>query len=213
MKKRKPWGSTHRTWLTSTQAAYLLGESLSTLFYLEKIGEVRSTRIGGGPKRYEREAIEVLKAKRNLKEYLNGAQTAQFLEVTYYKVKLWVKSGELVPEMTDDGHRRFKRKDVEAFNAKRLGGTLQMVILAEQGARELIRESYPKKMAYEVTFVASQSEALFEARRKQASRLVIFSAEDSFDQNNVAFRKLLKALPHLKVYDWERGNLSESDIF
>jgi len=109
-------------------------------------------------------------------EWLTLGQAAKFLGVAQSTIRKWSDSGRVPAFYTPGGHRRFRRRDLEAFlehsgPAARRGGPLVLVVDDDPRLRELIR-TYLEPEGYTVVEAGSGEEAL-QAIEGEAPSLVL----------------------------------------
>jgi len=97
-------------------------------------------------------------------EWLTLGQAARFLGVAQSTIRKWSDQGRVPAFYTPGGHRRYRRRDLEAFLDRsgpggRTTGPLVLVVDDDPGLRELIRVSLSLD-GYTVREAASAEEAL-----------------------------------------------------
>jgi excisionase family DNA binding protein len=97
-------------------------------------------------------------------DWLTLGQAAKFLGVAQSTIRKWSDQGRVPAFYTPGGHRRYRRRDLEAFLDRsgpggRTEGPLVLVVDDDAGLRELIRVSLSLD-GYSVREAASADEAL-----------------------------------------------------
>ena len=97
-------------------------------------------------------------------DWLTLGQAAKFLGVAQSTIRKWSDQGRVPAFYTPGGHRRYRRRDLEAFLDRsgpggRTEGPLVLVVDDDAGLRELIRVSLSVD-GYSVREAASAEEAL-----------------------------------------------------
>jgi excisionase family DNA binding protein len=97
-------------------------------------------------------------------DWLTLGQAAKFLGVAQSTIRKWSDQGRVPAFYTPGGHRRYRRRDLEAFLDRsgpggRTEGPLVLVVDDDPGLRELIRVSLSLD-GYTVREAASAEEAL-----------------------------------------------------
>jgi two-component system chemotaxis response regulator CheY len=97
-------------------------------------------------------------------DWLTLGQAAKFLGVAQSTIRKWSDQGRVHAFYTPGGHRRYRRRDLEAFLDRsgpggRTEGPLVLVVDDDAGLRELIRVSLSLD-GYSVREAASADEAL-----------------------------------------------------
>src|ERR1019366_1165376 len=78
-------------------------------------------------------------------DWLTLGQAARFLGVAHSTIRSWSDQGRVPAFYTPGGHRRFRRRDLEAFvdrsgpASQRASGPLVLVVDDDQGLREYLR--------------------------------------------------------------------------
>src|SRR5205085_12011283 len=108
-------------------------------------------------------------------DWLTLGQAAKFLGVAQSTIRKWSDQGRGPAFYTPGGHRRYRRRDLEAFLDRsgpggRTGGPLVLVVDDDDRLREFMRVNLEME-GYSVREAASAEEAL-EAIEDQAPELV-----------------------------------------
>jgi excisionase family DNA binding protein len=109
-------------------------------------------------------------------DWLTLGQAAKFLGVAQSTIRKWSDQGRVPAFYTPGGHRRYRRRDLEAFLDRsgpggRTGGPLVLVVDDDERLREFMRVNLEME-GYSVREAASAEEAL-EAIEDQAPELVL----------------------------------------
>ena len=109
-------------------------------------------------------------------DWLTLGQAAKFLGVAQSTIRKWSDQGRVPAFYTPGGHRRYRRRDLEAFLDRsgpggRSGGPLVLVVDDDERLREFMRVNLEME-GYSVREAASGEEAL-EAIEDQAPELVL----------------------------------------
>ena len=109
-------------------------------------------------------------------DWLTLGQAAKFLGVAQSTIRKWSDQGRVPAFYTPGGHRRYRRRDLEAFLDRsgpggRTGGPLVLVVDDDARLREFMRVNLEME-GYSVREAASAEEAL-EAIEDQAPELVL----------------------------------------
>jgi excisionase family DNA binding protein len=109
-------------------------------------------------------------------DWLTLGQAAKFLGVAQSTIRKWSDQGRVPAFYTPGGHRRYRRRDLEAFLDRsgpggKTGGPLVLVVDDDARLREFMRVNLEME-GYSVREAASADEAL-EAIEDQAPELVL----------------------------------------
>ena len=109
-------------------------------------------------------------------DWLTLGQAAKFLGVAQSTIRKWSDQGRVPAFYTPGGHRRYRRRDLEAFLDRsgpggKTGGPLVLVVDDDERLREFMRVNLEME-GYSVREAASAEEAL-EAIEDQAPELVL----------------------------------------
>ena len=109
-------------------------------------------------------------------DWLTLGQAAKFLGVAQSTIRKWSDQGRVPAFYTPGGHRRYRRRDLEAFLDRsgpggRTGGPLVLVVDDDARLREFMRVNLEME-GYSVREASSAEEAL-EAIEDQAPQLVL----------------------------------------
>src|SRR3954462_15375958 len=109
-------------------------------------------------------------------DWLTLGQAAKFLGVAQSTIRKWSDQGRVPAFYTPGGHRRYRRRDLEAFLDRsgpggRTGGPLVLVVDDDERLREFMRVNLEME-GYSVREASSAEEAL-EVIEDQAPELVV----------------------------------------
>ena len=121
-------------------------------------------------------SYQVRRAPTGEPDWLTLGQAAKFLGVAQSTIRKWSDQGRVPAFYTPGGHRRYRRRDLEAFLDRsgpggRSGGPLVLVVDDDARLREFMRVNLEME-GYSVREAASGEEAL-EAIEDQAPELVL----------------------------------------
>src|SRR3982751_806678 len=129
--------------------------------------------------RFDRNSSSAGRARGSERDWLTLGQAAKFLGVAQSTIRKWSDQGRVPAFYTPGGHRRYRRRDLEAFLDRsgpggKTAGPLVLVVDDDSRLREFMRVNLEME-GYSVREAASADEALA-AIEDQAPELVLLDA-------------------------------------
>ena len=161
-------------------------------------------------------------------DWLNLSEAARLLGIHPSTVRMWADNGDIPSQRTKGGHRRFRKTDLEAWNASHRRGVTPGASLIVQAALGRTRMDVSEGQLTHLPWYTKMSDSARTAHRETSQRLLTllkkYLSEDDRDASLIEARRLgqdyyrlgkaskLSLAENVRAFLYFRDHLTESVV-